>query len=126
VLSAKLLLRGENIRPKEIGRNLILDMKRSMRWFARSSTGFRCAINYHRPYIFDDQSDIALTDKQVLMLTNETSTSKYLCEFILNQYEKFSKTELIEAENDLQELKMNYEQFEKEILDDVFDINDYV
>jgi hypothetical protein len=56
------------------------------------------------------------------MLTNETSTSTYLCEFILNQYEKSSKTELIEAENNLQELKSNYEQFEKEILDDNQDL----
>jgi hypothetical protein len=40
----------------------------------------------------------------------------------LNQYEKSSNTELIEAENDLQELKSNYEQFEKEILDDNQDL----
>jgi tubulin alpha len=122
VLSVALLFRGENIIPKEIGQKLICDMKKSIRFSASSPTGLRCGINYHRPHIFDDQSDIARTDKQVLMLTNETSTSKYLCEYILNQYEKSSNTELIEAENDLQELKSNYEQFEKEILDDNQDL----
>ena len=52
------------------------------------------------------------------MLMNETSTSRYLCDFILNQYQKSSNTEMTEAENDLKELKMNYEQLEKEILDE--------
>ncbi len=51
------------------------------------------------------------------MLTNETATSKYVCEIVLNQYEKSSKeeTEIIETQNNLQQLKANYEQFEKEI-----------
>jgi tubulin alpha len=119
-LSAALLFRGENIVPKQIGQ--FCDMKKLIRFSACSPTGFRCAINHHRPHIFDDQSDIARTDKQVLMLTNETSTSKYLCEFILNQYENSSNTELIEAKNDLQELKSNYEEFEKEILEENQDL----
>jgi len=118
ILSVSLLFRGENIIPKEIGQKLICDMKKWMTCSDRIPTGFRCAINYHRPYIFDDQSDIALTDKQVLMLTNEISTSKYLCDIILNQYDKSSETEIIEGQNNLQELKMNYEQFEKEIIND--------
>jgi hypothetical protein len=122
VLSVALLFRGENIIPKEIGQKLICDMKKSIRFSARSPTGFRCGINYHRPCIFDDQSDIARTDKQVLILTNEVSTSKYLCEFILSQYENSSNTELIEAKNHLQELKINYQEFEKEILDDNQDL----
>lgn len=118
-LSLSLSFRGENIIPKEIGQKLICDMKKSIRFSDHSPTGFRCGINYHRPYIFPDQSDIALTDKQVLMLTNEISTSKYLCELALNQYDhQSSTTEINEAQNHLQELKMNYEQFEKEIIDD--------
>jgi hypothetical protein len=118
VLSVSLLFRGENIIPKQIGQTLICDMKKWVRFSDRTSTGFRCGINYHRPYVFNNQSDIALTDKQVLMLTNEISTSKYLCDIILNQYDKSSETDIIEAQNNLRELKMNYEQFEKEIIND--------
>jgi len=39
------------------------------------------------------------------MLINETAISKYLCEIVLNQYEKSSKeeTEIIETQNNLQQ-----------------------
>ncbi len=92
-------------------------MKKWIRFSDRISCGFRCGINYHRPYIFNDQSEIALTDKQVLMLSNEITTSKNLCEIILNQNDKISKDnqEKIEV---LQKLKTNYEELEKEVLAD--------
>ena len=119
VLSLVLRFRGENIIPKEIGQKLICEMKRWIKFSDCTPTGFQCGIDYQPPPIFDDQSDIARTDKQVLMLTNETATSTYLCDFILNQHHKTSeKTEDRDAENDLQELKANYKQFENEIVND--------
>jgi tubulin alpha len=120
VLTVSLMSRGENIVPKEIGQKLICDMKKLIRFSDHATTGYRCGINYHRPYIFNDRSDIALTDKQVSMLMNETESSKYLYESILNQYDKCSneQIEIIEAQNYLQELKANCEEFEKEIVND--------
>ena len=59
VLALSLIFRGENIVPKEIGQKLICDMKKWIRCSDRTPTGFRCGINYHCPYIFNDQSDIA-------------------------------------------------------------------
>ena len=92
-------------------------MKKSIKFSDRSPCGYRCGINYHRPYIFNDQSEIALTDKQVLMLSNDITASKYLCQMILNQNDKISKDneEKIEV---LQRLKTNYEELEKEIVND--------
>ena len=114
-----LLFRGANLIPKEIGQKLICDMKKSIRSSDRSSCGFRCGINYHRPTIFDDHSDIAQTDKQVFMLTNEISTSKYLCQRALNEHVKSSTDiEVTEAENHLQELITDYEEWEKEIVNE--------
>ncbi len=120
VLAVCLLFRGENIIPKEIGQKLICHMKQWIRFSDKVSTGFRCAINYHRPYVFNEQSDIAQTDKQVLMLTNETSTSKHLCQMALNQSRKDNQqqTEIIEAKNYLEQFKNNYQQIEKEIIHD--------
>ena len=118
-VSLCLLFRGENIIPKEIGQKLICDLKKSIRFSSRSPTGFRCGINYQRPCIFNDQSDLMSTDKQVLMLTNETTTSKYLCQQALNQYEQSSEKEKdLEGYKHIVELMMNYEQIEKEIYDD--------
>jgi len=120
VLATCLLFRGENIIPKEIGQKLICEMKQWIRFSDKVPTGFRCGINYHRPYLFNEQSDIAQTDKQVLMLTNETSTSKHLCQMALNQSTKDyqEQTEIIEDKNSLEQLINNYEQIEKEIIHD--------
>jgi tubulin alpha len=117
LMALALLFRGENLIPKEIGQKLICDMKKWIRFPDSCPTGFRCGMNYHRPYVFNNQSEIALTDKQVLMLTNEMTTAKYLCEIVLNQNVETSKDneEKIEA---LQQLKTNYELIEKEILHD--------
>ncbi|CAF1173621.1 unnamed protein product [Adineta ricciae] len=121
VLSLCLLFHGENIIPKEIGQNLICDLKKSIRFLERDQLGLGCGINYHRPSIFDDHSEIAFTDKQVLMLANEITTSKYLYDMILNQNENDSaKThEEIEA---LERLKTTYEEFE----DEMFDVNNEI
>ncbi|UJR19647.1 hypothetical protein I4U23_022781 [Adineta vaga] len=117
LLTLCLLFRGENIIPKEIGQQLICDMKKWIRFSHRSPSGIVCGINYHRPYIYHDQSDISLTDKQVLMLTNEITTSKYLYEIISNQSDNISKASEEKSEV-LQRLKTNYEEFENEMLDD--------
>ncbi|CAF0936000.1 unnamed protein product [Rotaria sordida] len=122
-LATTLLFRGENIIPKEVGQKLIMDMKQWWRFSDLTPTGFKCGINYCRPYIFNDESDLALTDKQVCALINETATSKYLCEMGLNQLDQSSKaqdetTEFIEAQNYLQGLREDYQKLEQEIIND--------
>ena len=114
--SLSLLFRGENIIPKEIGQKLICDLKKSIRFSSRSPCGFRCGINHQSPCIFNDQSDLALTNKQVLMLSNETITAKYLCQQALNQ--SSTNEEDVEGHKEIFELMMNYEQIENEIIDD--------
>ncbi|CAF1045725.1 unnamed protein product [Adineta steineri] len=114
VLSLCLLFRGEKIVPKEIGQKLICDMKKSIRFSERVPTGFRCGINYHSPVQFRHQPDMTLTDKQVLMLTNQTTTSIYLCDLALNQTE----SEIDEARNSIQDLKEFYAEYDKEIRQD--------
>ncbi|CAF0852542.1 unnamed protein product [Didymodactylos carnosus] len=122
-LAVNLLFRGENIVPKEVGQKLIMDMKKWWRFSDGTPTGFRCGINYQRTYIFGDKSDVALTDKQVCVLANQTATSKHLCETSLNQCDKFTKdeeeqTEVIEAHDYLQGLRADYQQIETEIIQD--------
>ncbi|CAF3717891.1 unnamed protein product [Rotaria sordida] len=108
---------------EQIGQKLIMDMKQWWRFSDLTPTGFKCGINYCRPYIFNDESDLALTDKQVCALINETATSKYLCEMGLNQLDQSSKaqdetTEFIEAQNYLQGLREDYQKLEQEIIND--------
>ncbi|CAF3910640.1 unnamed protein product [Rotaria sp. Silwood1] len=121
VLATSLLFRGENIIPKEIGQKLIIDMKKWWRFSNSSPTGFKCGINYCRPYIFNNESDLAWTDKQVCAITNETTTSKHLCEIGLNQSDESSKeqnksVEHIEALDYLQGLRKDYQELEREII----------
>ncbi|CAF3512817.1 unnamed protein product [Rotaria socialis] len=118
LLSATLHFRGENIIPKEIGQKLIIAMKQWWRFSDTTPTGFKCGINYCRPYIFDDDSDIALTDKQVCALVNEMATSKYICEIALNQSSNTQDetAEVNEANDFLQGLKSNYQELESEII----------
>lgn len=114
--SLALLFRGEKIIPKEIGQKLIYDMRKYIRFSSHSPSGFRCGINCQNLSIFNDQSDLALTDKQVLMLTNETTTAKYLCQQALNQS---SKTEAdIEGCKEIFEIIMTYEQIEEDIMEE--------
>ena len=66
---------------------------------------------------------MALTDKQICVLANEISTSKYLCEMGLNQVDTLvkdeeEKIELTEAHDYLQGLRTNYQELETEIVQD--------
>ncbi|CAF3357944.1 unnamed protein product [Rotaria sp. Silwood2] len=75
LLATALCFRGENIIPKEIEQKLIIDMKQWWRFCDLSPTGFKCRINYCRPYIFQDISNLVWADKQVCALANETNAS---------------------------------------------------
>ena len=50
------------------------------------------------------------------MLSNETTTAKYLCQQALNQ--SSTNDEDVEGRKEIFELMMNYEQIENEIIDD--------
>ena len=120
VVAVDLLFRGENIIPKEIGQRLIMEMKRWFRFSDQTPTGFKCGINYSRPSVCRLDSDVAPTDKQVCALINDVCTSKYLCELSLSQpaNSEHETTEFREARDYLQGLRADYEDLEKEILND--------
>jgi len=112
--AACLLFRGQNIIPKEIGQKLILRLKQNFQCSEQSLVELRSGIDHHCPLIFNDYSDLALTDRQILMLTNETSTALHLCRLIIEQSNKTNQS--FHVEKDFQEIKHGYEQLENEIL----------